>query len=349
SSDIRHKVQQVHHDKRAQSWSVGDQPPAVTEEDDRVGHASRSSFRTATASTAKLGAVLPGQGSIRSDSVVLHFVCHSLGGLIARAALPELVPQLEALAPPSKVTLGHFLTLSTPHLGVHPGGAVTRWKELFRFSSLHRQVNLLDGRLSGRPGEKEPCCLEKLAAREGEFRSFLLRFHQRTAVAATHWDIIVPFCTAAVCPSNPFPVAGPTESSFWRVDAALGFDAQSSLVARAVGGEPAAAFAADLARLDRGCLESPVGLSSQSFEAHSKSPLPWHCPNDGEVQFPEHMLLDLASVPWRRVAFTIHRPLRSQVHTFAIGKRQPSRVALRWSIEFIDMLLDTIEEDLQHM
>merc|ERR1719221_1697294 len=94
--------------------------------------------------------------------------------------------------------------------------------------------------------------LDELANPNGRFCRDLARFRHRTTVAATHWDIIVPFCTAAICCSNPFPVpnflTGDLES-FWRIDAALGFEEGDCLPLHARGGPAAEELEASILNL----------------------------------------------------------------------------------------------------
>lgn len=253
--------------------------------------------------------------SLRRDGrIVLNFVGHSLGGLTTRAALPAIC-KLQAFSQ-NKFELGHFLSLNSPHLGICSASAATAWKSLARFGKLHRQLNLLDTQ----PGAS--CFLARLADPEDVFLKELLKFQHRTTVAGTAWDLLVPFCTAAISPSNPFPVTGPSQRPFWQVDAAL----DESLTS--FDGKKAKLWQQEFART-----ALPEGTSCN-----------WHCPQDSGVQFPESMYRGLTSVPWRRVAFTVHRTIGAQVHTFCLGKQQLSRRAKRWSLEFIDMLLDMLED-----
>ncbi|CAK9096636.1 Putative lipase YDL109C, partial [Durusdinium trenchii] len=60
--------------------------------------------------------------------VRLHFVGHSLGGLVARAALP-LIAEAEEVEPEA-LEYGHFVSLNSPHLGVRSGHPFTCWKNL---------------------------------------------------------------------------------------------------------------------------------------------------------------------------------------------------------------------------
>ncbi|CAE7499871.1 miaB, partial [Symbiodinium sp. CCMP2592] len=74
--------------------------------------------------------------------IVVHFVCHSLGGLVARAALPKICEELDDELP--SVSYGHFITLNTPHLGVRGANLWMCWKNMgvliptAAFSQIHQ-------------------------------------------------------------------------------------------------------------------------------------------------------------------------------------------------------------------
>ena len=53
------------------------------------------------------------KASLPTGAVTLHCVGHSMGGIILRGALPAVLQDLGG-----RVTLGHYLSLSTPHLGI---------------------------------------------------------------------------------------------------------------------------------------------------------------------------------------------------------------------------------------
>lgn len=300
--------------------------------------------------------------------VTLHFVCHSLGGLITRAALPAV---RDALSGVRGIAYGHLVTLNTPHLGIHSPHPFMWWKntsKLFPFSQFHQihQVTLQDRRNDSKaPPLSRPRFLEELANPHGAYCAALALFKHRTAVAATHWDVLVPFCTAAISRVNPFPapslLAGDL-SSFWRIDEAMGFPPDSRLALSQhsrlkadmpSGVEPTSS--SDWAVPSGSLLQAPRRAHCQKRDRGSRGSVvsnrssrqDWIKSNDWEVCFPERMLTGLTSTtPWRRIAYTLHRPVwlgGADSHLFTIGKDRKVRP---WSVEFIDLLATMFDEDL---
>lgn len=251
----------------------------------------------------------------------LHFVCHSLGGLIVRTALPTLCGQLDKLY---SLELGHFLTLNSPHIGVQPSPyARLRWKHFVNFKDMYRQVILRD----------EERFLTRLADPGDKFVHHLAKFRYRTAVGATHWDFAVPFCSAVICAENPFqrPIFG---SPFCRLDAATGFESEkmTSLQAQLVkqgSVTPAEEFALHVHNIDSEMMQ-PGATTHESWKA---------CKN-GSLCFPSQMLNGLASVGWRRVAYTLHWTGKSP-HTISIGKPSCDR-----SRQLVGFLIDVLEDGI---
>lgn len=337
----------------------------------------------------------------RSSKVTLHFICHSLGGLIVRVALPEICDSFEG---ETKLVLGQLLTLNTPHLGVHAANLLMCWKNwgLIVPESLFKQVHqvtLQDGVdadqpttsplscITRRPNSPRPrtMLLEELADQNGRYSDCLRRFRHCTAVAATHWDVVVPFCTAGICIVNPFPAPNLLKGdlkSFWRVDAALGFQEGSSLFEKnqqanefateladsllALGPRPESVATATAPAVDADtsfeqgenpqdseCSEAATAPSAPASASAGPTPKTarsaqsqsWISSSDKEVAFPAQMVEGLASaVPWRRIAYTLHQPWwgHGDVHLFAMGKDKKVRP---WSIEFIDLLITMFLED----
>lgn len=160
-------------------------------------------------------------------SVALNFVGHSMGGVTARVALPTILEGVATLAPGPAVKYGQFLSLNTPHLGVNGrnvaglfgGLAHTMFKK-----SWISEMGLSDG------GIDTPCLLEEICDPTGPAFQALEAFEHRTAVAATHWDLMVPFSTGAICAANPFEPPKVTASAFWRFEAACGFAEDSPVL-----------------------------------------------------------------------------------------------------------------------
>lgn len=255
------------------------------------------------------------------EKLHLHFVCHSLGGLLVRTAMPTLCERLDKIRTCS-LEFGHLLTLNSPHIGIQAKRKRYRWKHLVRFKDLHKQVTLRDSE----------GFLQRLADPADEFLPLLARFRYRTAVGATHWDLIVPFCTSLICSKNPFrrPVAPSFfGSSFCRWDAATGFEIDKTPQARL---------------LERGPSEPAEKWREHVTELENGTPGPaseiWSASDDGSVVFPPEMLTNLASACWRRVAFTLHWT-GVNPHTFPIGRTQ-----CEWSQQLVESLIDVLEEAL---
>lgn len=298
--------------------------------------------------------------------VSVHFICHSLGGIIARVAMPKII---EFFSARPSISYGQFLTLNTPHLGVHAVNInpLLCWKNWGRilpdslFKQIH-QVTLQDGvdaellraaadgfKRCGPAPKLRPRLLDELASLEGRFVTSLRCFQNCTAVAATHWDVIVPFATAAICVHNPFPPPNILNGAFWRIDAALGFQEGSALYKK---NAEAGRFAAELEEsLQPGSRSEDGQREECSAERSVQSSGSWVIATDNQVTFPSSMLENLSqAVPWRRIAFTLHNPMRAgDVHIFTIGKYGKDKQVYRWSVDFIDLVLSIFtEEEPQH-
>ena len=174
------------------------------------------------------------EGRPRLCRVVLHFVCHSLGGIIARKALPDICEKVlgaDAGDGEVGVSYGHFVTLNSPHLGIS-----NWWKSLGGKTPWFKHIQQLTFQDAG----SDSPLLEKLS--KDEYICCLRRFQSLTAVAASQYDVMVPFCTAAMCTKNPFPstsfVQRLFQKSSWSVDLVHGFvDPCESAAANDLTGE----------------------------------------------------------------------------------------------------------------
>jgi len=304
--------------------------------------------------------------SLEKPMVHIHFICHSLGGLVARASMPTIMANAEAEN--LDVKYGHFVSLNSPHLGVRSGHPFTCWKNMgdiipgrLGLMRLIHQVTLQDrdakrgsessssqtgsqsgsssgswsGSSSGSSSGSRPL-LEELADANSKHCQALGAFEQRTAVAASHWDVMVPCCTAAICSKNTFPSPSVFTGHlwpFWRIDAAVGFQGELAQHHER-GGEAAAKFkeSIDEVQAEQASLQrNAISSSKPGLERWRKS-------SDAQVEYVPDMLQGLASLSWRRVAYTVHFPF-ADVHLFTIGKDRKLR---SWSIEFIDLMIKSI-------
>lgn len=291
--------------------------------------------------------------------VRLHFVGHSLGGLVARAALP-LIAEAEEVEPEA-LEYGHFVSLNSPHLGVRSGHPFTCWKNLgdiipqrLGLLRLIHQVTLQDreeltkapagSSISSSSGRGVPRpFLEELADPTGAPSRALRRCASRSAVAASHWDVMVPCCTAAICAENTFPSPSLFTGywwPFWRIDAAVGPDGLAARLRRPSAAAARWAAPEGAAERFRRSVEE-VSFSRQTSGASPARPGPrLRKSSDSEVEFVPDMLQGLSSLTWRRVTYTVHFPF-ADVHLFTIGKDRKLR---SWSVEFIDLLIEGLLE-----
>jgi len=145
----------------------------------------------------------------------LCIVGHSLGGLIARAALPQLLADHPGLIPCA------FITLQTPHLGSRrPEGEdlLDRFWQAGAHAAL--ELNGLTGQelLLEDPDQM----LHQLSDPEGPYIAALRRFRSCTFVAIPFGDWLVPFPSASTLPTNPYLPPGPSHPP-WGIAGHRGF------------------------------------------------------------------------------------------------------------------------------
>lgn len=155
--------------------------------------------------------------------VTLQCVGHSMGGLIIRGALPRVLqdlPRDEAV----RLRLGHFMSLSSPHLGIKAGWAAPHlwWKNLCKLTSPMSpqlpQLAVQDG------SKSEPPYLVSLADINGPYIAVLRQFRTRTCVTMTTGDALIPFCSGLIQAQNPFnkSLLQTGFSGKWRFEARTG-------------------------------------------------------------------------------------------------------------------------------
>jgi hypothetical protein len=148
-----------------------------------------------------------------------------MGGLILRGALPRILEGY-ADAEVFQVQFGHYVSLSSPQLGVQAGWAVPWlwWRNLSkytgRFSGQLTQLAMQDGRRHGIP------YLAALADKDGKYIAALSKFRCRTCVSMTTGDALIPTCSGLIQKENPFNKSF-LQSGFkgtWRFEARGGTD-----------------------------------------------------------------------------------------------------------------------------
>eukprot|EP00928_Gymnodinium_smaydae_P024838 TRINITY_DN19984_c0_g1_i1.p1 TRINITY_DN19984_c0_g1~~TRINITY_DN19984_c0_g1_i1.p1 ORF type:complete len:912 (+),score=133.29 TRINITY_DN19984_c0_g1_i1:79-2814(+) len=187
-----------------------------------------------------------------NGEVTLNFIGHSMGGLIIRGCLPQLLNEFGG-----SVKLGHYMSLSTPHLGGQPAPGASlfhQWKHLSlltsKFSSQAVQLGIEDesmscekcgywrttaldpSRFAGpnkpfslKPGSDCDRCGGKLRKRdhllvemaEGEYIKALRQFKTRTCVAMMCKDGAVHPSAGLIRRDNVEPpdTQGGKKDSFW--------------------------------------------------------------------------------------------------------------------------------------
>jgi len=149
-----------------------------------------------------------------------------------RAALPRVVGACEKLSPvPS---FGHYLSLSTPHLGVQASWAspLHWWRNLCRLTSpVSSQLVQIAAQDTG--GGRVPFLVE-LGDADGAYIEALKRFRVRTCATAIGGDPLVPVCSGLICDENPWgnPIAAPFSPIRWRFEERAGVPSSSAFETR---------------------------------------------------------------------------------------------------------------------
>jgi len=149
-----------------------------------------------------------------------------------RAALPKVVAACDQLTPVP--TFGHYLSLSTPHLGVQASWSAPLhwWRNLCRLtspvSSQLVQIAAQDTRNGRVP------FLVELANADGPYIRAFRRFRVRTCATAIGGDPLVPVCSGLICDENPWgnPIAAPFSPIRWRFEERAGVPPESAFETR---------------------------------------------------------------------------------------------------------------------
>lgn len=248
-------------------------------------------------------------GDLSCASFTLHCIGHSMGGLIIRGALPSVLEEFG-----SAVAFGHYLSLSSPHLGTK---ATSRqmahfWRNASIFtkplSSQFVQLSIQDG-----SKKKEPYLME-ISDASGEHMDCLRRFQKRTCVSLDHGDPLVPVTSGVIDPQSV--IATPCSAKKWNF----------RLVTVDVAANPRTKEEDRQGKVFPLTLRKSVkAIMRNTFRRASLVPakrteLTWKTSRDGSCLYPEEVFAGLSSVDWHRIVVEVRHPLAANLHVFLIGK-----------------------------
>lgn len=321
-------------------------------------------------------AVRTNQGS-KGAKLKLHCIGHSMGGLIIRGALPKLFRDLKD----TPFELGHYISLSSPHLGIQSSWWLPThaWKNL-SWLSIPVSNQLAHLAIQDTSGPGLPYLVE-LSNPAGEHLPLLQHFRSCTCVSLACGDALISLPSGVINPdvANAGPSPSSSGISCWRLDEHLATD---GLSANEKNRQAASVFTEDtitgkgllstllgvLLRLrtlmlffDSAAGQVPVkGMSGRKYgkpgEAtpagsalstpKSASELSWQLSEDLTCKYPSEIMEGLGSVSWRRiVAHARHWPFGCNMHVFLIGKKQEQFAQEhRMSRECIEWLVEILAE-----
>jgi len=283
-----------------------------------------------------------------------------------RAALPIIHNGLAGLSTGdgSHVEFGHYVSLSTPHLGIQCswGAPLQLWRNLCRWSVFISQqlvqLAVQDG------GFDKPPLLVALSDPEGPSVEVLRMFQQRTCVTMASGDLLIPVASGVIDKElaqmrggNPCCNSSTPSWCFEEgYDSACGGDVTcSTMETSKLGrdGTVARSFASmkrlfcflagglrilmrlfmPAGKFKCNALGKWQGFPAVTSEARactsSVQRLTWETSSDGACRFPLEILHGLETMPWRRkVARLHHPPFALNPHVFLIGKSSE-----QWSSE----------------
>lgn len=311
--------------------------------------------------------------------LTLHCVGHSMGGLIIRGALPRLFLDLEDIP----FELGHYISLSSPHLGIQSSWWLPShaWRNLCWLSGFVSnqllQLAIQDTGISRLP------YLVELSNPAGEHLPLLARFRHRTCVTLASGDPLISLPSGVIDPGVCAMTHSSFDASFWRFDehfvteGSSPFERKLKTSGISAGKLPEGslknegmfnviisflvslwAFLSSFCCVSRRNLSKkrggqkygrPSELTSPMSEADdldSPSQLSWQLSEDLTCKYPSELIEGLVSISWRRVVARAHHwPCARNMHVFLIGKVQEQFVEEhRMSRECIECLVEILSE-----
>eukprot|EP00930_Biecheleria_cincta_P021741 TRINITY_DN16016_c2_g4_i2.p1 TRINITY_DN16016_c2_g4~~TRINITY_DN16016_c2_g4_i2.p1 ORF type:complete len:427 (-),score=49.57 TRINITY_DN16016_c2_g4_i2:84-1238(-) len=292
----------------------------------------------AEAVRARQGSLQRGKGA----KVTLHCIGHSMGGLVIRGALPKLFRDLID----TPFELGHYISLSSPHLGIQSSwwSPTHAWRNLCWLSAPISQ-QLAHLAIQDTSGRGLPYLVE-LSNPEGEHLPLLARFRSCTCVSLACGDALISLPSGVIHPD--FVSVGPSPSSygrpFWRLDAISSIDGPSAGEKKLQASCPSSGkFAAGLIgskglfsmligqlvhlwdlmlSFDNAARKTPMtgsetprkygrplaATSRMSAVSTPKqaSQLSWTISEDLTCKYPSELMEGLRTIPWRRIVAHAH-------------------------------------------
>ena len=297
------------------------------------------------------------QRAINADATTIHLsiMAHSMGGLVARAALPSLCPDarcspLRAMLQTSsavEIQPTSFITVGTPHLGVRPGrvkgffGNLRKWlihmsrpfgssvRELLLndvLPSAHQEIKQLDDE-SGIIRSQSYMIREMSSP---QYLSALEHFSFRTLIGHQH-DLIVPVTSSVMDPvREDLKANSGTLVSITRME---GFDSQfekqlqKKLVIWNEGKRASACMRLPAVREKDVSIASTFSSSQKSMSdvcieemlvkrLRQKSGIELHQMHENQMEYDPAVLKAVTSMSWRRLVLDYGGSSNMLTHLF---------------------------------
>lgn len=277
--------------------------------------------------------------------LILHFVCHSMGGLIIRGALPRIFEVLSTEEP----NLGHYISLSTPHLGIQATwkAPYNWWKNLAPVTSLKSsqvvQLTIQDG------GNDMAPYLVQLSDPDGPYLKYLAQFQRRSCITMSFNDPLIPMNSGIIQSSWTFEQNSVFDAACWQFDQRCGtnpngpfekfWEASPRNLAKS---PPTPDYQAPTPEAKpqqqeksfpwRKSLTSLLSfgtLGGEETNEQEQEELSWSASADGMFQFPDKVLSGLSTLQWQRLAVRMHSPPETfSRHVFLIAKKSEQAAAI---------------------
>lgn len=243
-----------------------------------------------------------------SPQFSLNFVCHSLGGLIARSCmyhlLVEATTDANTLQLRANVKPCMYVTLGSPHLGTRSATSGFRNK-IFKLASstyCNYFLGLTGKELQLADDEKNPILLQMA---QGDYKKALEMFHVRTLVTAVRHDGIVPWPSCAIADYNYFDDFKYVKPE-WNIVGLEGF----------VHEEDTFKWLSSDAKLKQ--------KNADKKQHHGTSKSVYAEDNLHHLEFRSDMMQHLNTMHWKRIHVAFHVPEINKYHAHVMYLNKPS-------------------------